>query len=1440
MQSDATTNSIIDSDIYKCNVCSIISAGGSHTTAISSDGYLFACGANSSGQLGNERVSQTNSSMIKVLDNVISVSAGSSHTAAITSVGYLYTWGNNYCGKLGNGDLIDSYRPVKVMSNVIAVSTGFNHTAAITSDYSLYMWGDNSVGQLGYETNTDHTIPFKMMEDVIAVSAGDQHTAAITKDGSLYTWGDNSFGQLGDGTKTNRTTPVKVMENVVAVSAGGNHTAAITADGNLYTWGRNSAGQLGDGTKTNRTTPVKVMENVVAVSAGGTHTAAISTDGSLYTWGRNSAGQLGNGTNVDSTTAVKVLDNALAVSSGGNHTIAAVLDGSLYSWGYNYYGQIGNGNVENTLIPVKIMERTKLPHNFLRFISNEQEGMYSNISNYYSTTEIRLFRVSALGSAYPSPAGFVVEVGGEQYSSGLTTCTGSDDIKALVPSEYNGDITIFREGYYDYIIPAKMTGQYNTVSMIPESVTSPFVQMLLIDKTQGAYISYCNLLIESEVLYENNLLKENSPKTVRLYPSVQWNGHGEGSVWLEQGDTKIDLLNNTINEFDFSRYAFEANRTVYLCAEAGDGTTIQTATGLKIYKEIDSGIAIDFGDSFAIDVGETDKGDVSILSDSGVKMELDLKSLSDGLVPISVSVKNDGSIEGVIGITLAEGKDTASVFGTIKESLDRLETETTQEQSRRITSLIKEMKANGTPINQASSFGVKGSVQVMGYFTGNFLDGETHLTESKIALIFSGSLSYTYNTVVMGFPAYFKASLSAKIETCFKMKYDEFLQEMVPDGEQGLKATLSLSAEAGPGWEGYLSGGVKGKGSLKLSTQMPIEKDETTFSLQASFSFVGTLYGIDGEWQFYETPEMVFWDGNEPGYWCWKDANDKSLKSAYFKASLTANPMSMDGTGDSIASGVNGYNIPALSILPDGRLIAIWIADVPGRSIIDKGGVYFSIFENNKWSDAKLVSDDGTNDSLPKLFERNGILYAAWQNYSQVFNSDLLPNFDEVREQLTFFSAQFDTESETWGEIKEISENEYLEISDDALPSDYNSEWPTTMSKRQVVDNGEIRAVLYTALDENSIEQVYGVFNDGYNWGETVRLTNEEKGINGFCAVMSTDTIAILYTMGEYDSSTLKMHEAKLCADLSVINVDYIRQTLIPENELTISVMMKNNSPITVNGVSVSIINHEEVVYDEVIAVRFDSGEEDILYVNYLLPNEIDFTSLTVSVLPLFEDDIDKSDNSAVCRLNLKDISVENVSALFIDGTVEALAQVVNRGQVESEEATMVFHKGTVDGVIVGTKAIPSIRPGETYVVVESIDSLQLGDMVYAEILILPDENLICNNTSQAIVIDGTEKTLKLSANASIKEAVALLSVNISNNTPNQLTLYNLILATYDNAGKLLSLETKSEINLDALNSKEFLFEIDVNQNQCTNWKVFLMDNNWIPVCESVSGEICI
>lgn len=343
-----------------------LSSGVQHSLALGTDGYVYAWGVNTLGQLGDgTAVRRGVPARVATPEGVTfsSIGTGDHSSFAIAVDGRVYAWGENASGNLGDGSAMRRLTPVPVEVpagvTFIDVEAGAQHSVALASDGRAFTWGSNAYGQLGTGATESIALPVSAMmpADVryTMVDAGTYHSLAIGTDGQIYAWGLNYDGQLGDGTLVSRSTPVRVNTppGVIFATVAASHgfSAAISTDGDVYAWGRNTFGQLGDGTIQARAVPTRVNgpigERFTEIALAGDATYAKGADGDLYAWGGNWAGQLGDGTAVNRSLPGRVHAASewglSGIAAGGSFAMAISSSGAAYAWGLNWSGALGVG-----------------------------------------------------------------------------------------------------------------------------------------------------------------------------------------------------------------------------------------------------------------------------------------------------------------------------------------------------------------------------------------------------------------------------------------------------------------------------------------------------------------------------------------------------------------------------------------------------------------------------------------------------------------------------------------------------------------------------------------------------------------------------------------------------------------------------------------------------------------------------------------------------------------------------------------------------------------------------------------------------------------------------------------------------------------------------------------------------------------------------------------
>ncbi len=305
-----------------------IAAGAGHVVALASSGNVYAFGDNNYGELGN-CTTTSSASPVQVMVNstcnnprptplsgATAVSAGGSHSLALISNGTVQAWGRNDYGQLGDGSTTERNAavPVSTLTGVVQVAGGGYHSLALLSNSQVMGWGRGGDGELGdVSCGLSYPLPIHMQyfangtsvnfDGTAAIAAGNEFSVMVqAAKGAVWTTGNGGRGELGIGTTSSSCWPVQIggFKNVVLAAAGPESEYAlalrlVSPPVAPFAWGRNDMNQCGNNSNTDALSPVAIAipagitlaQGRGSLAGGGLHSLAVATDGTVVGWGNN-------------------------------------------------------------------------------------------------------------------------------------------------------------------------------------------------------------------------------------------------------------------------------------------------------------------------------------------------------------------------------------------------------------------------------------------------------------------------------------------------------------------------------------------------------------------------------------------------------------------------------------------------------------------------------------------------------------------------------------------------------------------------------------------------------------------------------------------------------------------------------------------------------------------------------------------------------------------------------------------------------------------------------------------------------------------------------------------------------------------------------------------------------------------------------------------------
>jgi alpha-tubulin suppressor-like RCC1 family protein len=253
---DRNVPTLVESVITK-NVVRIC-AGHSHSAMTDDDAALFTWGSNPDCRLCHKityyKISNSPSNFNRPTEcialkrqRIVDLSCGFNHSLFLRDDGWVYACGNITRGQIGDQfwhpekseDPFFAHYIFSTKGNKwVKAQAGDGFSVFLTDKGHVYTCGEANYGRLGHITGTSYTRPMMInyfRENnvfIVDIQVGGRHTYAISDKRELYVWGFGYYYQLANGNREDSFEPTKIAlsKEVEEISCGYFHSAFIVGD----------------------------------------------------------------------------------------------------------------------------------------------------------------------------------------------------------------------------------------------------------------------------------------------------------------------------------------------------------------------------------------------------------------------------------------------------------------------------------------------------------------------------------------------------------------------------------------------------------------------------------------------------------------------------------------------------------------------------------------------------------------------------------------------------------------------------------------------------------------------------------------------------------------------------------------------------------------------------------------------------------------------------------------------------------------------------------------------------------------------------------------------------------------------------------------------------------------------------------------------------------
>ena len=387
-----------------------------------------------------------------------------------------------------------------------------------------------------------------------------------------------------------------------------------------------------------------------------------------------------------------------------------------------------------------------------------------------------------------------------------------------------------------------------------------------------------------------------------------------------------------------------------------------------------------------------------ITNDQGIKLDVNAEFDIPDNIPGIGSEEFKLDLE-TVGISYTRTGNTFKIGVGVKEDLLKKDAEF-KTFKKLVESNKKKYRESMKAYMEASTMGkivsigeFKPEASVYGYLEGTIDENGARVGTGKIVAKFKAKYKKEWQTIVVNIPVVISASLEVSVEGTASINITNS-KSLGIDSE--LKFVIpKITPSIGIGFVKIANVSVYGE----LANEINLTKNRITAGIDGEAGVSAKLFNLEYKhaiWKPKGDNIFTYYDSQ-------KKSKSRSVSTINYENVLDADSYEIAERTRSteigktaanneniktILSGCSNDTKPQVVTFSNNKALMVYTDDVPTRTTGNQSAVMYKTFDGTEWSDAKILSDDGTADFYPQAASDGETAYITWMNSSKNLTSD--------------------------------------------------------------------------------------------------------------------------------------------------------------------------------------------------------------------------------------------------------------------------------------------------------------------------------------------------------------------------------------------------------------------------------------------------------------------